>query len=414
MKNFVLRILALTLLIITLISFPLWLNERAFPLIPVLDFLPRIPAPVDMINPILLMGLCLGLLIRPQFKWLQLATLCWLGYLMLTDWTRVQPWSWQFFWILAMIRFLPFSRPKGTEQSFDAFTAIKLLLAAYYIWSGLHKFNPAFINETLPWFISAFVSDLPPAIEQFLGAFIPAVEVLAGIGLLIPAVVLPARYLVVFTHLFILLCLGPIGHSWNATVWPWNIAMMVWVWVLFKEERPAVKKQAGKSAAGKPPVWKQWLRIPGPEVEAMPRKPLLRPSKFHTLVIVLFWIMPGLHTLGKWDAYLSVSLYSGRAAYSDFYLRGNLPAKMNAELRPYMRRTVDGYVIPTGEWAMGIMNSPYYPAPRTFHRLAREFCKLAKPGEFRYYIFQMKGWKWDTTCYICSEKREREPCRTLY
>lgn len=52
-----------------------------------------------------------------------------------------------------------------------------------------------------------------------------------------------AFYCGIAMHVFILLVLGPVGHRFNVVIWPWNLAMIVFLFILFfrRTEEPALR-----------------------------------------------------------------------------------------------------------------------------------------------------------------------------
>jgi hypothetical protein len=88
-------------------------------------------------------------------------------------------------------------------------------------------------------------------------------------------------------HAFILICIGVLLPFYDVIVWPWNIAMCVFVVLLF---------------------WKHGKRI------------VVGRIWFARLVLLLFGIAPVLSFGNLWDAYLSFALYSGNNNSATIYM----------------------------------------------------------------------------------------------
>ncbi|MDR3700881.1 MAG: hypothetical protein P4L56_14645 [Candidatus Sulfopaludibacter sp.] len=114
----------------------------------------------------------------------------------------------------------------------SALQTCRLIVAATYFWSGLAKLNPNFFAVVFPSLFTTFVAAVPPLISH-LAFLAPMVECGAGIGLLTTRFRSPALFCAAGTHGFILLAIGPLGSRFNAVVWPWNLAMIAVLFVLF-------------------------------------------------------------------------------------------------------------------------------------------------------------------------------------
>src|SRR5882724_4424754 len=107
----------------------------------------------------------------------------------------------------------------------------------------------------------------------------PAVEFIVGVGLLVPRLRRTAVLIGLLTHVFILYAIGPLGHNANQAIWPWNVAMMGALVILF----------AGNIHIGFGRLWS------------------LRPALPRRAVLLAVLCLPGLNFVGLWDSYLSWS-----------------------------------------------------------------------------------------------------------
>jgi hypothetical protein len=334
----------------------LWLTTRNCPHTPVWDGLPDLPTPGDW----LLLGLLLATLgaivgsNRPRLALIVFVTLA--GFWSLWDQTRWQPWFYQYLFMFAALACgAPPDNPERNEASLNA---CRLIIACTYFWSGLQKLNWNFAHADFPWLMAPLLKHLPESCHQFLDGSPWAAaltECAIGLGLL----VWPLRPLAVVgalsMHLLILYCLGPWGHRWNTVVWPWNVAMMVFVVVLFSRTR-----------------------------QLMPWH-ILWPRRFlFARLVLLFGILPLLNFFDCWDSYLSAALYSGNTPDARIFISEDVLDRLPNDVKYHVwvgGNTPDDfdpdcpYEVDIGGWSMAELNVPCYPAERVYRGLARRLAQ---------------------------------------
>lgn len=153
------RIIALACIMSMLLSNKLWLGERMFPLTPIVDFLPVINHPFDIILFCITISLlvCIVILRNPQ-KFIIAFIVCAI-LLAILDQNRWQPWFYQYVLMLFVVSFFNF-RCDDTKQQHAIVTIFKLMIAAVYFWSGLQKLNPHFITDTYPWLMEPITNHM--------------------------------------------------------------------------------------------------------------------------------------------------------------------------------------------------------------------------------------------------------------
>jgi len=334
----------------------LWTAQREYPPAPWLP-LARLPAALDALAvPALLTLLGLALLPRPWAPWpfLGLAALLVLG-----DQARLQPWLYQgalFLGALALAR--------------DPRRAAQLVLALSYFWSGVSKMNPDFGPMALPWLLGALRVDAASAVPTgwllALGLAFGAIEALIGVALLLPATRRVGMVAAVAMHLLVLAAIGPAGLGWNHVVWPWNLALIALVVILFRGD------------------------------VSQPRAILWARGWYPKLLVLLVGLMPALHQVGLWDAYLSFSLYSNNV--DEAWLVAD--ARAAARLGPAARAVAD--VRPGGthgvrflSWAMREVGVPAYPERRAHLAVFRALCRQAPDpsGLHLLIVPRHPGWR---------------------
>jgi hypothetical protein len=272
---------------------------------------------------------------------------------------RLQPWFWQ--GVLTFGAFTLLARRPARAP--DVLAALRLLVAATYLWSGLFKSHGAFARDGWPWLVDPLAQHLSGGLKEALlaGGWL-AGPLEAGQGLLLAFGGPRGRRLGVALacgmHLFILAMVGPWGHAWNVVVWPWNLTMVGLLLVLFAGARET----------------------------RLPRRPR---GMLGVAAALLLGVLPASHLLGIWDAYLSFSLYSYEAPSATFVLgepvRDALPPEVAAEV------TTDGegrLQLDADHWALATVGVPVYPERRVFHRAHAWLCELGTGPDAAHLVLR--------------------------
>jgi hypothetical protein len=362
-----------------LLSPKLWLAERAYPFCPISSFLPPIPHPLDYLwYAAVLSLLCVALVLRRPARSLWLFIVL-LTLLCLWDQMRWQPWVYQYLIMTATLAICfpsAADKPGNTEAALDS---CRLILAATYFWSGLHKLNAAFPNEGFAFLLAGILPPLPKDAYLAGGLAAALFETAIGLGLLTRRLRSAAVIGAVAMHAFVLVCIGPWALDYNPIIWPWNIAMAGFVIILF---------------------WRtdfSWQTIVGPHGRA-----------WHAFVIVLFGIMPFFNFLGLWDAYLSANLYSGDIRYGEVYVRKAVLERLSAEVQPHVRKVSDdAYRLDIINWSLAELNVPPNPEWRVYRAIAQQLCPLADRPDQLYLVIYERPNRWSgqrqVTKYDCEE-----------
>jgi hypothetical protein len=354
--------LALALLVEFLLSPKLWVASRVYPLTPIFEWLPTVPPLIDRLWLVLLLFLLLAIVVARRARVYIIAFVVLAGLLSLFDQSRWQPWFYQFVFMLAALVLYPWGEqdPQKREATLNI---CRLIVACTYFWSGFQKLNTSFVEDVFPWLVAPLVALLPGSLEELtrpLGIAIPFVEASIGVGLLTrfrnAAVILALGM-----HVFILLCIGPFGHDWNTIVWPWNVAMIAFVVILF---------------------WR---------VEGFSAKRVLIPltSPFHGLALLLFGIMPLFSFFGFWDSYLSASLYSGNTKGATIYVSEAVKSRLPETIRDLALKSEAGgtNLVSIADWSFKELNVSPYLESRVFKNAARHVCAYTEqPAEVKLVI----------------------------
>jgi uncharacterized membrane protein YphA (DoxX/SURF4 family) len=338
---------------------PLWLNTREYPLVPISGSWPIVPA---AFGPWLL-GVTLFSLVaavwyfRPAILFFLAATL----YLYTCDQNRGQPWMY-LYWVMLLSNLLP-------ERS--ALAACRALLSIVYLWAGIQKLNGTFFRAIPDWFVQPAVGwGMPELVVTGLRAGValtPFFEIFIGAGVWFPKTRWFAIGTAVVLHGAALVFLGPFGHNINLVVWPWNIAMVALLVILFCAKEYASLAQA----------WRE-----------------LRQSWSCALVVGLCGLLPALSYFGWWDSYLSFAVYSGNLARADLYVtrsfRDHLPARLQAYVHPVENFNPAfqlPFVFEHPFWGAKELGAPPMPEPRGYAVVFRRIAAYAtNAGDCRMIV----------------------------
>lgn len=370
------KLVAATFLVEMVISWKLWIPvNREFPLISAFSWLDFSLGVIGDV--ILTLGLVIALIhlfFRRHNRLAMIILSVSIGILILEDINRLQPWVYSQTGILFML-----TKSKKSENSI--ISGILLILALVYMWTGFQKFNLGFMLETFPWLLSGINVSFATTAEQTLGAFhylgilAPIVEISIGLLLFKSQTRKIGIIFGIGMHLFILLCIGPTGHSWNMVAWPWNISLIIILLVFL-----GLKKGTN-------------LKIE---------------LRQHSVAVIVFGILPLFNFFGYWDNALSGSLYTGTESMVSYYYpiglepkleqyKGNRTTPLENNQDPLNNRIY--FMI----WSMSDINVPYYQADRYFKRMAIKVCKQSKkPDASGIIITTREKFTAKRTINICS------------
>jgi len=348
-----------------LFCIPLWLSTREYPLVPIFAWWPVAP---PVYGPWLL-GFTLFSLVaavwffRPAVVFFLVAIL----YLYGCDQNRGQPWLYMY-WVMLLLNLLP---------ARSALAACRVLLSLVYLWAGIQKLNGTFFRVMPGWFAQPAIDwGWPHMLVAGLRACVsltPALEIFISAGVWFPKTRRPAIATAVVLHGASLVLLGPLGHNINLVVWPWNIAMIALLMVLFgPKEAPSLPhtlRELGRSRKG-------------------------------ALVVGLCGLLPILSYFGWWDSYFSFSLYSANVSRADMYVTQSFRDRLPSRLQTYVH-SVENYnpafqlpfVFEHPRWAAAEMRVPEMPEPRGFAMTFRHIAAYATNEDDCRMIVETRGGK---------------------
>lgn len=343
-----------------LLSVKLWVSTRQYPLSPVSDLLRAVAYPFDYVwfGSLLLLLAAITFVARPRKLIVAFVALSIL--LALWDQTRWQPWFYQYLFMLAALAFYERGRADDGRNAATINTC-RLVVASIYFWSGMQKFHVSFGGELWPLIVEPYVRFVPGAFVGVLnnmGWLVPPTEVLIGLGLISRKFRNAAVLMAFVSHLSVLALIIPVGI--NIVVWPWNVAMMLLVWILF---------------------WR--------DAEPAPGKILLnRGFAFHLLVVVLFALLPALSFFRLWEPFLSGALYSNNTIRTILFTGDAGDERLPTGARQLVRFNRAGRkFLDVNKWSYAELNVPSYPARRVSRKVVRRICAGAgNPPDFLLMI----------------------------
>ena len=339
-------VVAIALICGLLLSWRLWISSRLFPSAPLLG-LPKIPFPIDYICLVALIALLVSIAARTNarclisFEILSAVLLCF-------DQMRWQPWFYQYFFLIAGLTVFAWRKPNPKVTTM-VFNSSAIIVLSTYFWGGVQKLNAAFLKESWPDFSNGFFHLLlrTRSMPSLLGLSVPLLEISIAAGLLSRRFRNISVILAIIAHLIILLFLSASGE--NTVVWPWNVAMAMFVAILFWQNKDLNVRKLFS-----------------------PRHPL------HAVVWILFAIMPVFNLVGLWDSYLSFALYSGNNHRAVIYVSQSVSDQLPASIRSYTWLQTEPKFLDINRWSFGELNVPVYPEPRVFRQITRNVCGLAE------------------------------------
>lgn len=354
----IIRIITLGFIAGIALSWKLWfIEDRGFPLLPFADWVQDIFSlnTTSIPGGILVVSLIFAF-IYPKRAAL-IPALGGMIILILSDQMRLQPWVYMYFFLLLPFALLPKNSPQQTYLPY-----LQIILIGMYLWSGIHKLNPNFIEITFSNMLRHFLGMETISGLRFLGYTIPCIEILTGLLLVIPRFRKAGVRLAVLTHLTIMVYLSPVGVNDNYVVIPWNVTLALLVILLFWDKRNSLA------------FWKEAKGLS----LALP-----------VFSLLLFGLMPALNFAGAWDDYLSFSLYSDKTKRYYIAIAENQVSRIDREVHPYfvnIEGMQGGEMIDVNEWAMEELNVPFYPERSAIRTLSVHFCKTGIPDEQLLFI----------------------------
>lgn len=347
-------IVGLGLAVSFLIAPGIWLERQFFTPMPIADAFRPLPPPLDLVVFVALLVLLGAILFARRPRPLILAWVVLFALRTLWDQATWQPFLLMYAFFLFTIAFAAWDEPQRDRNLNAAvLNTGRFVVVTIYVWSGLSKLSFGFVHFVLPELLQSAGVALPTALVVRLGLLFPLGEIAIGLGLLLPRTRHLCLAAAIFMHAFVLLAVGPLGQNYNTVVWPWNVAMIAILVVLFRGT----------------------AEVSARAIVFNRRFPL------HLAAVALFGVLPGFSYLGLWPTYLSFRLYSDQYHWATI----SMTPAVRLKLPPRSREEVtvasddDGYDghLNVAYWSEHELGAIIPPEPRVFREVARRVCALA-------------------------------------
>ena len=269
------------------------------------------------------------------------------------DQTRLQPWL----YLLSIMLFLIASaKSANIGNSMSVLNALRICIVGTYLFAGIQKLNVSFCQIVVPSMFPKFMPAPPPDLCMAIGIPAAIVETSLAVFLILPATRSFGAWLAISFHAVTLWMITQQG--WNAVVWPWNISMMLLVYLLFIRSKP----------------------------ESL-SKFCLPDSLQKILATVIFILLPVLNFYGKWPYYLSAALYSGNTPV----LRAVVAKEDEERLPAAIRQAIDiscadGPTLVAERWGIEELGIPSFPEVNSLEKLASKLVASGKFSNSKIYI----------------------------
>jgi uncharacterized membrane protein YphA (DoxX/SURF4 family) len=362
---------------------PLWLTGRDYPLVPVVDGLPQPPVPLDaVLFAAMVVALTGAALVRRPGRFLQAVLAIGAAWAVL-DQNRWQPYlAWYLVgaWCLLIGDRAADGKTKPASAWYVA--PLQLMTCCMYVWSGLHKLNHHYLatdfiltaKPLLGW-LRVDAASIPSAIVAALAVGSALLELGCGVLLALPRRRRIGVVGLTLMHLFILLMIGPLGSGWNRVVWPWNVASVAALWLLFWP------RSTGGQLAGIVAAWRaRQPPLPGRRAA----KPVPRVIRYTMLtVLVVFGALPALSFAGTWYASLSFQLYAGKERIGLLYYDAATPGALPAAAVRAVRTPGQ---VNLAAWSLAELNAAPVLEDRVVLRVARTLARRTPQADVRLLI----------------------------
>ncbi|UUO06724.1 hypothetical protein M4951_00060 [Blastopirellula sp. J2-11] len=334
------RLLAVVGLLLIGTSYKLWLPQTDFPQVPALSALIHVPASIDYVLAIGIVGsLSAWLLLPHRFAygagWSVSACIT---VSCLLDQHRFQPWAYQLIFTAIVL---------ATCEAKLAMRLLRIIVISIYLYSAASKLNAPFTTELGQTFLEVLLgwfgakAALTDTARQTATLLFPLGELIAGVLLAIPKTRKIGVIIAVVMHMALLLVVGPLGLNHWPGVLLWNFCFLIQAPLLFW---PLATKSDTETPVPAPPDKRRAIGI------------------VTTLFVVFF---PLLEPLGYCDAWPGWALYASHVSRADLYIDAAAAEALPERLQPFLHESKWGpYRLDAAQWSLHALNVPIYPDDR--------------------------------------------------
>ena len=311
-------------------SLNLWIGERLLPRLPLDDF--AVPDWLASLSTFLFVAAMTMMCLARSRAW-PIIVLSLGLVLIILDQLRLQPWVYLYLFMVVPFVFVP------RERQFISIYFL-ILVTGIYWWSGFHKLNEHFLDGNYSQWVRFFLDhnfESKSDSVRLMGYAIGAIEMTIGAGLLIQQTRKTMVIAGTVMHLLIIIFLLFQTEFGDSIVIPWNFVMSILLWLVFFPLRTSIRSITNA----------RYGNI------------LLCP-----FAVLLFWICPLFNLFGKWDHFLSFSLYSNKFPLFYVAIHDDEVAKIDDRLKRFFV-TVPGMsggkILDIYWWSKDELNVPGEP-----------------------------------------------------
>lgn len=333
-----------------LITYPLWISTREYPLLPLLHNL-YIPFPADYI---LFTGMLfvLGIAFFKRIPRVPILSFVFLMlFLAVFDQSRWMPWIYQY--VLMFIALGLFSWKEIKNEVRVTENTLRIIIFFVYFWSGVHKINIYFFTKAFEVLVSPLLERIPNMLHEpflYFAYIVPFIEIFIAIGLLTKKLRTIALLTAFLMHLVILAIL--ISAGLIEVIFLWNVLLLSFACILFfrtEEKLPASMLTT------------------------------IKKSLYAKLVVALLVIIPFLNFFYDIDTFPSFSIYSGnKEAVKELVVSEDVYTKFPEKVKTYAHNTENGlYNVNVNMWTLREIGTFPYPEERIFKNIVSYMCTYA-------------------------------------
>jgi len=355
-----LKITCLFWLVAKLMSWRIWTTYRSLPTAPLFEWFDHISPIIHTILFVLSLLSILTLFFRRNIVLLT-------GLLIievlscLLDQSRCLPWEYLYVFII-FVFIVNSAGPKYIAP------CVGFLLISTYFYSGLCKLNEGFLNVVwtnmiLTRFLRVTANISDQSGVHYSGYLFGLMELLAGIGLFFVKTQVRSAQVLIVMRLGVLLLLGPFGFQGYEVLWPWNAAMILFLYFIFlKNKEDVLVFQA---------ITQRWNK----------------------LILICWGFLPLLSFWGYWDKNLSSNLFSANLPGMIICVRDTSACRQLQRFcyKKDSRNICKGQAkIDIQTWARLETNVSVYPEMRVYKIIQDKLAKQYAAAGFSFVYFT--GW----------------------
>lgn len=342
------------LMVLVLVTFPLWFGGVPSLRVPMFSTLHMLPSWVQSISGVVILVACAAIIATAELQrawlwWIVAAAFC-VSFVL--NQHRLQPWAYQS--AIYAVVFATLDREMARRWLIP-------LAASVYLYSGLGKLDYQFAHTVGQNFLGAVdlpgIGNLADRFEHntlaMIALLLPLSEALIAIGLLFRRTRRIAGGCVMLLHLSLVVMLGPWNLDHSNGVLFWNILLIIQAWFLFVKPIAEPRESSPSSSLS-------------PSATAVASADKTVGKRFAAAVVILAIVMPATERWGYWDHWTSWALYSPHSSRAEVQIHRSAMDQLPGDMPPFLvDDDSDGWHrLQLNLWSLDRLNVPIYPQAR--------------------------------------------------